>query len=382
VRGAGPLCPEAEALRAAAAEFFGPMAEFPGRQTLNAATRGKQFEARYERIKSALEAMRGAVQAVDPVTEESVALERRCREIDAQLTFIARADDETYVYWLDVRGRTVVLSASPVDVSNLLQEALFEKVHAAVLTSATLSVDEDFSFVRERLGIGTAEERVVPSPFDYKTQAVLYLPSSMPEPRDDGYKERMLREIEALVGISRGRAFLLFTSYGELRRVEEALRHRTRFPLLVQGEKPRAKLLEEFRETESAILLGAASFWHGVDVAGEALSLVVIDKIPFDVPNDPLVSARIERIRSLGGDPFRDYQIPSAAIELKQGLGRLIRSRADRGILAVLDARLRTRSYGTRLLKAIPPFPVVSDLEQVRRFFQEPPGNPMTPPVR
>jgi len=223
--------------------------------------------------------------------------------------------------------------------------------------------------VKSRLGIPEATERIVPSPFDYGSQTVLYLPSSMPEPRDAGFPDRMLREIEALVRISRGRAFLLFTSHAELRRVEEALRGRTRYRILVQGERPRARLLEEFRATQGAILLGAASFWHGVDVAGEALSLVVVDRIPFDVPNDPLVAARIDRIRRLGGDPFSEYQVPSAAIELRQGLGRLIRRRSDRGILAVLDARLKTRGYGRRLLASLPPFPVVSDIEEVRRFF-------------
>ncbi len=358
-------------MRNAAAAFFGPFAGTP-RRTLDERARGADFLDRLESLRGALDRLGRAAQAVTPATDESAALDRRCREISAQLEFIARGDDEQFVHWSESRGRTVILSASPVDVSRILDEALFSQVHAAVLTSATLSVGGSFSFVRERLGIADAEEEIVPSPFDYETQAVLYLPGAMPEPRAPGWSERMLRELEGLIEISAGRAFLLFTSHAELRRVEEALRGRTPHPILVQGEMPRARLLEEFRATPGAILLGAASFWHGVDVVGEALSLVVIDKIPFDVPSDPLVAARIERIRALGGEPFNEYQVPSAAIELKQGLGRLIRSRTDRGILAVLDGRLRSRGYGRRLLEALPPFPVVSDIEQVREFFHRP----------
>lgn len=372
-RGGAAAAPsEADDLQVAAQGFFEPLTRHPGRRRLDDSLRGPEFEARYESLKHALERVGEAAQAIGPPSDDLTALERRCREIGGQLEFIARAVDEAYVYWTEARGRSVVLSASPVDVSDLLEDTLFSTVHAAVLTSATLSVDGDFSFVRGRLGMGATEERVVPSPFDYGSQAVLYLPSAMPEPRQREYAARMLREIEALLAISSGRAFLLFTSYAELRRVEESLRGRIRFPLLVQGDMPRARLLEEFKRTRGAVLLGAASFWHGVDVVGEALSLVVIDKIPFDVPNDPLVAARIERIRALGGDAFHEYQIPSAAIELKQGLGRLIRNRSDRGILAILDARLKTRPYGASLLKAIPPFPVVTDLEQVRSFFASP----------
>lgn len=363
---------EAQALRVAAEGFFAPLSHVQGRRPLGESQRDASFAERLEGLKSALERVRSAVQEVSPVTDETVAQERRCRELLGALETACRGDDEDYVYWSEVRGRSVTVTASPVDVSKLLDETLFGNVGAAIMTSATLSVGGSFAYVRDRTGIVGAEERIVPSPFDYRTQAVLYLPAAMPEPRSPGHAERMLREIESLVAISKGRAFLLFTSYAELRRVEEALVARTRYPILVQGSMPKARLLDEFRRRKGAVLLGAASFWHGVDVAGEALSLVVIDRIPFDVPSDPLVAARIARIRALGGEPFDEYQVPAAAIELKQGLGRLIRNRSDRGILAVLDARLRTRGYGKTLLASIPPFPIVTDIEEARRFFEEP----------
>jgi ATP-dependent DNA helicase DinG len=362
---------EAQALRVAVDGFFGPLALVQGRRPLAESLRDPGWTDRLEGLKTALEGVRSAVQEVSPVTDETVALERRCRELTGALETACRGDDEDYVYWSEVRGRSVTVSASPVDVARLLDETLFANVGAAVMTSATLSVGGDFSYVRDRTGIQGAEERIVPSPFDYRTQAVLYLPDAMPEPRSAAYNERMLREIESLIGISKGRAFLLFTSHAELRRVEESLHARTRHPILVQGSMPKARLLDEFRRRKGAVLLGAASFWHGVDVAGEALSLVVIDRIPFDVPSDPLVAARIARIRGLGGEPFEEYQVPAAAIELKQGLGRLIRNRSDRGILAVLDSRLRTRGYGKTLLASIPPFPIVHDIEEARRFFED-----------
>ena len=362
---------EAQAARVAVDGFFGPLALVQGRRPLSESLRDPGWTDRLEGLKAALESLRSAVQEVSPVTDETVALERRCRELLGALETACRGDDQDYVYWTETRGRSVTVSASPVDVGRLLDETLFASVGAAIMTSATLSVGGDFAYVRDRIGIEGAEERIVPSPFDYRTQAVLYLPDAMPEPRSAGYSERMLREIESLLAISKGRAFLLFTSHAELRRVEEALLARARHPMLVQGSMPKARLLDEFRRRKGAVLLGAASFWHGVDVAGEALSLVVIDRIPFDVPSDPLVAARIARIRALGGEPFEEYQVPAAAIELKQGLGRLIRNRSDRGILAVLDSRLRTRGYGKTLLASIPPFPIVHDIEEARRFFED-----------
>jgi ATP-dependent DNA helicase DinG len=238
-----------------------------------------------------------------------------------------------------------------------------------VLTSATLSVGGSFDFFRTRLGFADAESMIVESPFDHARQAVLYLPKSMPEPREPAFFARAMDEIEALLDITEGRAFLLFTSHAALQRAGEHLARRGRYPLFVQGEGSKAALLETFRTTPRAVLLGTNSFWHGVDVPGEALSLVVIDKLPFDVPSDPLVAARIDRIRQNEGNPFAEYQTPMAVLDLKQGLGRLLRSRGDRGILAVLDPRLMTKGYGKTFLASLPPYPIVRDRDAAGAFF-------------
>jgi ATP-dependent DNA helicase DinG len=301
------------------------------------------------------------------------ALAERARQLSMALDFLLARESEEFVYQVDIRSRRhAAIQAVPVDVSELLSEALFSRVRAAVLTSATLAVDGSFDFFRKRLGIRAARTLVVSSPFELERQAVLYIPRSVPEPRDPGYLPRALDEIRELLDITGGRAFLLFTSYAVLEKVRQALARDGRWSLLVQGEGSRTGLLERFREGggEGAVLLGTSSFWQGVDVPGEALSLVVIDKLPFDVPTDPVVRARVERIRRQGGNPFVEYQTPLAILELKQGLGRLIRSRTDRGILAVLDSRLWSRPYGAAFLRSLPPYRIVEDLGSCRAFFR------------
>jgi ATP-dependent DNA helicase DinG len=240
------------------------------------------------------------------------------------------------------------------------------------LTSATLSVGTSFEFFTKRLGLADASGLIVESPFDHARQAVLYLPKGMPEPREPAFFARAMDEIEALLDVTEGRAFLLFTSHAALARAREHLGRLDRFPLFVQGEGSKAALLQEFKTTPRAVLLGTNSFWHGVDVPGEALSLVVIDKLPFDVPSDPLIAARIERIRENEGNPFAEYQTPMAVLDLKQGLGRLLRSRGDRGILAVLDSRLTTKGYGKTFLASLPPYPIVRARDDAERFFRGP----------
>jgi ATP-dependent DNA helicase DinG len=282
---------------------------------------------------------------------------------------LLRGDDPDLVYALETRGRGVFLRASPVDVSRLVREAVFDRFRTVVLTSATLAVDNSFDYVKGRLGIRASDELRVPSDFDYERQALIYLPRRMPAPKSPGFADAVARETIEILRRSKGRAFVLFTSYAMLRSVQPAIDEALEFPVLVQGQAPRSALVERFRTTPNAVLLATSSFWQGVDVVGDALSCVVIDKLPFAVPSDPITSARIDAINARGGDAFGDYQVPLAILALQQGLGRLIRHRQDRGVLAVLDPRIRTTGYGRRFLAAFPPAPVTQDLDAVARFF-------------
>ena len=273
------------------------------------------------------------------------ALGRRADEIRTELAFLLAAGDAAYVYFVERRGRGVFLRAAPIDVSSIIRELLIERMESTVLTSATLTVDASFAYLRGRLGIADATELRLPSEFDYREQAILYLPREMPPPRHPGFTAAVAREVTALLRITAGRAFVLFTSYANLRDVHARLDPTLPYPLLVQGTSPRSVLLREFRATRNAVLLATSSFWQGVDVAGDALSCVVIDKLPFASPGDPLTAARMEQIDADGGNPFSDYQMPLAILTLLQGLGRLLRHRTDRGVLALLDPRLRTKGY-------------------------------------
>jgi ATP-dependent DNA helicase DinG len=302
--------------------------------------------------------------------EAAATIERRARELRSDLRFLLRADDPDFVYFLEQRGRALFLRASPVDVSRIVSTALFDRFRTIVLTSATLAVDGSFAYVKGRLGIGNATEMRVPSEFDYATQTLLYLPRRMPPPKSPTFAEAVAREAIALLTRSQGRAFVLFTSYKVLRTVQPFIEMAVPYPVLVQGTAPRSALIEQFRTTSNAILLATSSFWQGVDVVGDALSCVVIDKLPFASPGDPVTAARIDAIAADGGDAFAEYQVPLAILALQQGLGRLIRHRGDRGVLAVLDPRLRTMGYGRRFLSSLPPAPVTSDLAAVDRFFK------------
>ena len=358
-------------LREAAKDLFAPI-----RDALRSASGRQRFEAQ-ARGGLDLEAEWAALShAIDEVAKPSAsridneAIETRAHDLKDGLDVVLLRDAPGFVYGMEGRGRgNVVLSAAPIDVGPLLQDSLFGRLHACVLTSATLSVGGSFEFFKKRLGLDEPESMIVASPFDHANQAVLYLPKRMPEPREPAFFARAMEEIEALLEITGGRAFLLFTSHAALSRANEHLGRLARYPLFVQGEGSKAALLETFRTTPRAVLLGTNSFWHGVDVPGEALSMVVIDKLPFDVPSDPLVAARIDRIKENGGSPFAEYQTPMAVLDLKQGLGRLLRSRGDRGILAVLDPRLLTKGYGKTFLASLPPYPVVRDLEAAASFF-------------
>jgi ATP-dependent DNA helicase DinG len=296
-------------------------------------------------------------------------LARRARDLHQELTFLIRASDTDFVYYVESRGRGLFLRASPIDVSRLAKEALFDRMRATVLTSATLAVDGSFEYVKSRLGIRAASQVRVPSEFDYTRQALLYLPRRIPSPKAPGFSAAAAREVIEILRRTHGRAFVLFTSYAMLRSVQQFVEMSVPFPILVQGTAPRSTLIELFRSTPNAVLLATSSFWQGVDVVGDALSCVIIDKLPFASPGDPITAARIEAIKARGGDAFADYQVPLAILALQQGLGRLIRHRTDRGVLAILDPRLRTMGYGRRFLDSLPPAPVTQELAAVERFF-------------
>jgi ATP-dependent DNA helicase DinG len=313
--------------------------------------------------------VREGLEGIPEPDESTVALSRRSGEIDVDLEVIAGAADPETVSWCETRERSVALRASPIRVAPMLRATLLDQKRAVVLTSATLAVDGSFDYVSSRMGVKRERSRLLASPFDYSTQALLYVPRHLPSPRDPGFARSAASEIRALLDASRGRAFLLFTSFANLHAVRQEIEPVIRYPLFVQGDASRSEILDSFRETEGAVLLATSSFWEGVDVMGEQLSLVVIDKLPFAVPSDPLVSARMDWLSSTGGNAFEDYQVPMAILTLKQGLGRLIRSRSDRGVVAVLDSRLSTMAYGRRFVKSLPPYRLTHDREEVESFF-------------
>ena len=314
-------------------------------------------------------APRGDETGPAPAAEDAASIARRAGDLARELRFLIAANDAAYVYFLEVKGRTVGLRAAPIDVSRIVRDLVTGERRAAVLTSATLTVDGSFDYVRARLGLDDAAGVRVPSEFDYATQTLLYLPRRMPLPKDERYAEAVAWETKQLLRCSRGRAFVLFTSYATMRAVVRLLELQLDYPVLVQGTAPRSVLLEEFRRTPHAVLFATSSFWQGVDVQGEQLSAVIIDKLPFVSPGDPVVAARIEALSAQGISAFEQYQVPLAILALLQGLGRLIRHRADRGVLAVLDPRLRTMGYGRRFLDSLPPAPITHEVDDVRRFF-------------
>ena len=303
-----------------------------------------------------------------PADAESVL--RRVRELRFALNFLIKAEDKQFVYWIERRGRGVFLRASPIDVSGLLQDRLFAKVPTVILTSATLSSAGNFNFIRERLGLDEAEEMIAESIFDFENQAVLYLPPSMPDPRSPQWAHAAADEVIKIVNATEGRAFVLSTSNAGMNELYERVAPQIDYPCFVQGSTSKGALLRKFRETPNAVLFATASFWQGVDVRGEQLSCVIIDKLPFAVPTDPVVAARQRHIEEMGGSSFYEYSVPQAVISLKQGLGRLIRSTSDRGVLAVLDPRLRTKVYGQQFLKSLPPCRITSKIDELFSVFE------------
>ncbi len=324
---------------------------------------------------SMLEALEADVALAKDVPEDVLALGRRATEIKDDLRFLLRANDPGYVFFLETRGRGTFLRASPIDVSSTIRDLLIDRMDATILTSATLTVDDSFEYVKGRLGVRRATELKLDSEFDYRRQSILYLPKRIPDPRQPDFPAAAAREIVGILQRTSGRAFVLFTSYANLREVHRLASQELEFPIFVQGDAPRSALLRDFRNTPNAVLLATSSFWQGVDVVGDALSCVIIDKLPFASPGDPVTAARVEAITARGGSAFGEYQIPLAILALKQGLGRLLRHRQDRGVLAVLDPRLKTMAYGRRFLASLPPAPVTQDLADVARFFDADDGD-------
>jgi ATP-dependent DNA helicase DinG len=307
----------------------------------------------------------------ESATASRQALAERAGDLRDKLDGILTTRDPGWLRWYEKRKKTLVIHASPLDISQSMKESLYEKVKTLVFTSATLSTAGNFDYFRSRLGL---EEEVLqgiyPSHFDFKEQALLYVPGDLPLPQGALFAERLGQRIEKILQITSGRALVLFTSYNNLNAVYDLLKGRIPFTLFKQGEAPRNMLLEAFKEDTHSVLLATGSFWQGVDVPGEALSCLIVDKLPFDSPGDPLVAARIDLVRGRGGNPFMEYQLPAAIIALKQGLGRLIRKGSDRGVLSVLDVRMIRSRYGRFFFQSLPEIPLTQDLEDLHRFFE------------
>jgi ATP-dependent DNA helicase DinG len=330
----------------------------------------KTHGSAYDSLLNALVRLETELGRLKDRPEEVNNLMRRAGELRQAFQAVMEGKERNMVYWWERRGRGVFLEATPIDVAPILRERLFASVDTVILTSATLAVGGNFDFLKRRLGVDNAKERILDSHFDYSRQALLYTPLHLPDPREPTFTGLAAEEVVQLLKATYGRAFVLFTSYQQMREVFERVRPQVRYPMLIQGSMPRTEMLERFRKTPHAVLFGTSSFWQGVDVQGEQLSAVVIDRLPFAVPSDPIIAARIQQINEEGGNAFMDYQVPQAVLALKQGFGRLIRSQADRGVLAILDHRMMRKHYGKTFLESLPRYRMTNRLEDVKVFMR------------
>ncbi len=372
----GALQPAVDAMDKALREFRLAWDPLPARGPIEQALRHDPCADSLEVLEHALDDL---LHAIEGQAERSPGLEAclvRAQSLQQRMQALhPRGDDSVpQVRWYELASRGFSLHVTPLDIAGPLTE-FRAKAHAAwIFTSATLAVSGSFSHFADQLGLIEPRTLLEPSPFDYAQQSLAWLPPALPDPIERGYTAALLRVCLPALEASRGRAFLLFTSHRALREAAEWLAaNAPGFPLFVQGSQPRHRLLQAFRESGNGLLLGAASFWEGVDVAGEALSLVLIDKLPFAAPDDPVLEARLDHIRRNGGNPFRDWQLPTAVIAFKQGVGRLIRSESDRGVLVLCDPRLTRKGYGRSFLKSLPPLPRTERIEDVRAFFASAP---------
>jgi ATP-dependent DNA helicase DinG len=344
-------------VEAAGLRLLGVVAPSAGRRRLREVP-AEPADALRVRLGELAAALTGKKDEVDAVAARAL---RLAADVEACL----EPDDGNRVVWAEPD----LLAWAPVEVGGALSELLWGAGPTAILVSATLTAGGEFGFVRERLGLAQVHELAVGSPYDFREQALLYLPHNLPDPRAGDALDRLVEEVAALCRISAGRALVLTSSYRALEALAAGIRRLVPFDVLVQGEAPRERLLERFREDVASVLVATSTFWQGIDVPGESLSLLVIDKLPFAAPGDPLVEARCERIASLGGDWFREYTLPAAVLQLRQGFGRLIRSHSDRGVIAILDPRLRSSHYGRAFLESLPACPVTSERAAVAEFF-------------
>ncbi len=341
-----------------------------GRYRFEPSRAGEDFGNTVRQISHALEELPAMLTPLTEQVESLAPVERRSKELAFSLSSLMGQEDESLVYWTELTPQAAYLNGTPIEVAPIVRALLFPKTPATVLTSATLSVAGSFEFVRNSLGVPEeSTELLLRSPFDFERQAITYVPSRFPAPSDPSFCARMAEQATEIINKTRGRALFLFTSYRNMHEVHKLLQGAIPFPLLLQGQKPKRALLQEFRDRVDSVLLATSSFWQGIDVPGESLSCLMIDKLPFEVPDDPVAAARMDRLAKNGKNPFYQYQVPRAAIQLKQGVGRLIRTTKDRGIIAIFDIRLLTKNYGQIFLNSLPPCRVVHTIDEVGDFL-------------